>query len=94
MNKLILIVSIAITFVVSNPTLACQAAGLATHVGKVLKVDHGEKTFTILDAQTVSPITFEASEEILARVSNASGTAFVDYDVDGLILIATGVTFQ
>ena len=94
MNKLILLVSIAVTFVLAAPTWACEAAGPSTHVGKVLKIDEGKNTFTILDAQTVSPITFEASDEILSKVGDATGTAFVDYSVDGLVLTATDVTFR
>ena len=93
-NKIVLIVTIAIASVVSIPTWACTAAGPSTHVGKVLKVDDEKKTFTILDAQTVSPVTFQADGDIIAKVTNAIGTAFVDFNVDGVTLITTNVTFR
>jgi hypothetical protein len=93
-TRTILVIAMSIAFIVSSPIWACTAAGPSTHVGKVLKIDQDNKTFTILDAQTVSPVTFKANGDILEKVTNASGTAFVDFDTDGAVLTATEVTFK
>lgn len=89
-----LILSVAIMAAVSGTTWACTAAGPTTHVGKVLKVDTEKKTFTILDAQIVAPITFQADEDIMKKVVDAKGTAFVDFKAEGINLIATDVVIR
>ncbi len=55
------------------------------HVGRI------SKSFTILDAQSVSSITFEANQEIFAKMRNANNTVFVDVVLDRLILVATSI---
>ncbi|MDH5324025.1 MAG: hypothetical protein OEZ68_18845 [Gammaproteobacteria bacterium] len=75
-------------------TWACDAAGPSTHIGNVLSVDAGKKTFTIRDAQSNSPITFAASNEIIDGLKGAKGSVMVNYeDSDDGGLKAVGVTF-
>ena len=92
--KILLVLAIATIFSISTSAWACSAAGPNTHVGNVLNVDLENNTFTILDAQTVSPVIFQASEDIMEKVVNATGTAFVDFEVDGINLVATQVSFN
>jgi len=92
--KILLVLAIAMNFSISTSTWACSAAGASTHVGNVLKIDLENNTFTILDAQTVNPVEFQASEDIMKKVVNATGTAFVDFEVDGINLVATQVSFN
>ena len=93
-TKIHLVLAIAMIFSISTSTWACTAAGPSTHVGNVLTVDLEKNTFTILDAQNVSPVKFQASEDIMEKVVNATGTAFVDFEVDGINLVATQVSFN
>lgn len=76
-------------------TWACDAAGPSTHIGTVQSVDAAGKTFTIIDAQTQSPITFVASNEIIDGLKDAKGSVMVNYEeVNGSSsLKALGVTF-
>lgn len=89
-----LITALFLTSIVSLPAWGCLSAGPATHVGKVLKVDGDNGTFTILDAETVSPITFKADADIMKKVASATGTAIVDFEIDGTVLVATSVTIR
>lgn len=70
------------------PTLACSAAGPNTHVGKLLSVDKGAGTFTLLDAETMSPVTLAASAALLDQVSSISGSVVVTYEKNGDMLRA------
>ena len=74
-------------------TWACDAAGPSTHIGNVLSVDAAKKTFTIRDAQSNSPITFAATNEIINGLKDARGSIMVNYEQDGDNLTAVGVTF-
>ena len=65
------------------PALACGAAGPNTHVGRVLSVDKHAGTFTLLDAETMSPITLAADAALLDQVSSISGSVAVTYENDG-----------
>ena len=94
MKYLLLITTIALSVGFSSSTLACEAAGPTTHVGSVLKVDPENNTFTILDAQTVTPVQFKATTDIIEKVVKENGTAVVDYEIDGINLVATNVSFQ
>ena len=93
-TTVLLVVTMTIAYFILSPVWACTAAGPSTHIGKVLKIDEDNKTFTILDAQSVRPVTFQANSIILEKVTNAIGTVFVDYDTDGAVLTATDVTFK
>ncbi len=95
--KILLVLAFTIAFSFSTSIWACAAAGPATHVGNVLKVDVEKNTFTILDAQTMSLITFQANKKIMEMIEmkiNADSTAFVDFKVDGTDLIATNVELK
>jgi hypothetical protein len=76
-------------------TMACDAAGPSTHVGNIKSVDAAGKTFTIIDAQTQSPITFVANNEIINGLKDAKGSVMVNYEEmeDSSKLKALGVTF-
>ncbi|HEY5602734.1 MAG TPA: hypothetical protein VIM41_06465 [Gammaproteobacteria bacterium] len=76
-------------------TWACDAAGPSTHIGTVKSVDASGKTFTIIDAQTRTPITFAANNEIIDGLKDATGSVMVNYEkVEGSDnLKAVGVTF-
>lgn len=78
-------IAVALAMFVAAPmaALACSAAGPNIHVGKVLSVDEGNHTFTLLDAETMSPLTFSADTALLARVAEASGNIVVAYELVG-----------
>lgn len=79
---------------ISGVTLACDAMGKSTHMGQLMSVDATQKTFTIRDAQSQSPITFTANNDILTGLKDASGSIMVNYEEkDGGSLNAVGVTF-
>ena len=52
-------------FGVAMESEACSSAGPNKHVGNVTAVNLDAETFTILDAETGSPISFEATSNIL-----------------------------
>ena len=79
---------------ISGATLACDAMGKSAHMGQLMSVDATQKTFTIRDAQSQSPITFTANNDILTGLKDASGSIMVNYEEkDGGSLNAVGVTF-
>ena len=82
------------SFVLSFTVLACSSMGPTTHVGRILSFDLGKSTFTILDAETVSPVTFHADEKIMQQITQARGMAMVDFTDDGVTLTATSVQTQ
>ncbi len=47
---------------------ACKSAGPNKHVGNVTSIDAKAKTFTIRDAETDHPMSFEATDKILNEV--------------------------
>ncbi|MBI3995469.1 MAG: copper-binding protein [Nitrospirae bacterium] len=49
-------------------TWACKSAGPNKHVGNVMAIDAKAKTFTIRDAETDHPMTFEATDKLLAEL--------------------------
>ena len=79
---------------ISSAALACDAAGPSTHMGKLMSVDAGKKTFTIRDAQSSGPITFAATDEIITGLKGFAGSLMVNYEEsDEGGLNAVGVTF-
>jgi hypothetical protein len=74
-------------------TLACEGMGKATHMGQLVSIDAAHKTFTITDAQSRSPITFAANEDILAGLKGYAGSVMVNYQENDKVLTAVGVTF-
>lgn len=80
--------------VASGSALACDAMGPSAHMGLLMSVDATNSTFTIRDAQTQSPITFTANDEIITGLKSASGSIMVKYEKeDDGNLNAVGVTF-
>ncbi len=65
------------------PTMACGSPDMKTHVGKVLSVDKNGGTFTLLDAESMSPITFKADAALLEKISHAGGSVAVTYETLG-----------
>ncbi|HEY5593695.1 MAG TPA: hypothetical protein VIL61_00870 [Nitrospiria bacterium] len=57
-------------FVLGSVTTAwaCKSAGPNKHVGSVTAIDAKAKTFTIRDAETDHPMTFEATDKILNEI--------------------------
>lgn len=82
------------SIVFSFGALACSVMGPTTHVGKILSFDLEKSTFTILDAETISPVTFSADDKIMQQIVEARGTAMVDFSNDGVKLTATNITIQ
>lgn len=84
----------ASSILVSGTVLACDAMGPSAHMGQLMSVNDAHSTFTIRDAQTQSPITFTANEEIMSGLKGASGSIMVKYEKeDDGSLNAVGVTF-
>jgi hypothetical protein len=73
--------------------LACEGMGPNVHVGNVVSIDAKKNTFTIKDAQSQSPVTFTASQDIINALHNMTGVVRVNYAKDDTQLKAVGVTF-
>lgn len=84
----------AAAMLATAPTLACEAAGPSTHVGQVLKVDRADGSFSIMDAENLTAITFSAGADILDKVANTKKMAIVNYEDTGNGLKAVSVTLQ
>jgi len=78
----------------SGAVLACESMGPATHMGQLMSVDATKHTFTIRDAESSSPVTFIATQEIITGLKGFAGNLMVNYEEnDDGGLNATGVTF-
>jgi len=78
----------------SGSALACDAMGPSKHMGELVSVDPDKQTFTIRDAQSHNPITFDATQEIITGLKGFAGSLMVNYEeTDGGGLNAVGVTF-
>lgn len=93
-RTLSLLAVIVVFSVFSANTWACSAMGPATHAGKILAFNEGDRTFTILDMETMKPITFSADNDIMQKIVGAEGMAIVDFASDGAGLTATRVEIQ
>ncbi len=76
------------------PGIACEAAGPGKHVGQVIQVDRDAGTFSIMDAEKMTAIRFNAAESILDKVENTDKTAIVDFEDTDNGLEATRVALQ
>ncbi|HHM04937.1 MAG TPA: hypothetical protein ENJ19_04230 [Gammaproteobacteria bacterium] len=76
-----------------GPASACEVAGPNKHVGKVMAIDTKAGTFTLLDAETRSPITFHASTDLLRQVGHAMGQVMVSYEEKAAGLVALDLHF-
>ena len=87
-------VLMATALLASGSVLACDSMGPATHMGQLMSVDASKHSFTIQDAQSRSPITFVATEEIISGLKGFAGSLMVNYEEsDKGDLKAVGVTF-
>ena len=96
MNKRTLFTSILIagSLFVSSGVFACESMGPSKHMGQLMSVDAAKHTFTIRDAQSSSPITFVANEEIITGLKGFAGSLMVNYKKDEKGgLTAVGVAF-
>lgn len=93
-RKYSIAVIVVLSGMFSSGLWACSSMGSSTHAGKVMSIDEDAKTFTIMDLQTMSPVTFNADKKIMQQIMNAEGTAIVDYTEEGENLTATGVQMQ
>ena len=78
---------------VSSAGWACKMAGHNKHVGVVSKVDQVQGTFTIIDAETNSPIVFSANREVLSNASHAQGQVLVSYENREKQLVAVDMNY-
>ncbi len=94
MNKMNSFAAMMLTAALSIPALAlaCGAPGSTTHVGGLMAVDQDNKSFTILDAQSGSPVSFVADDGILESLGGASGVIQVTYEQTGETLRALAVS--
>ena len=53
---------------VTTSAMACKAAGKDKHVGMVTNIDKKTGTFTIKDAETDLPMTFQATDDQLREL--------------------------
>jgi len=89
----IALVAVAAIFT-SSALFACGGEASGKHMGSMMKVNTAKSTFTIRDAETGSPITFNADDEIMAEVKGENGRIMVNYEEnDEGALVAVGVTF-
>lgn len=83
------VVIFALTASVSVPAFACSAADPGTRMGRVLSVNKGAGTLTLLDAETTRPVTLFADAALLDKIgpllyhSTSAGSIAVTYEKDG-----------
>lgn len=88
-SLLILLLAMAAT-----PVFACSMAGPGNHVGKqVTAVDVEAGTFTIVDVESNGPIEFNASKELLNKVSEGPGPVLVSFEDHDGKLVATDIAY-
>lgn len=73
-----------------STTWACKSAGPNKHVGNVTAIDAKAKTFTIRDAETDHPMSFEATDKILKDLK-VSDRVMVGYQEEKGKMIAVEV---
>ena len=76
------ILVVVFTLSVGLPSWGCDAMGPNRHVGLVTKIDPQAGTFTIIDAQLVKPLTFNAEKKILDIVK-VNGSFIITFRMDG-----------
>jgi len=83
-----IVISIVLVLFSVSASVACDSAGSNVHIGEVTSIDSG--TFTLLDAETNSPIKFTASSELLLTLAGLRRTIAVDYreEEDRLVAVA------
>lgn len=77
-TKSLIVSGISAMLIFSSSTLwACGGEESGKHIGNVLKVQ--QSSFTIRDAETNRPITFNASAEVLNDIKSSNGRVVVNY---------------
>ncbi len=80
-TKNIVIKGIAVLFFLSSgAVLACGGEASGKHFGQVTSIDSTKSTFTIRDAETRSPITFQANQDVLSKAKSTNGNIMVNYE--------------
>jgi len=90
MFRWVVILVILAIFVIPT-SYACDSAGPNVHVGKITAVDSDTSTFTLLDAETGSPIKFAASSKLLLGLAGLRRTIAVDYQEEEGHLVALNI---
>ncbi|MDH5229981.1 MAG: hypothetical protein OEZ58_00510 [Gammaproteobacteria bacterium] len=77
----------------SASAFACGGEASGKHMGNITNINTAKSTFTILDAETQSPITFKATSDVMSGLKNNS-RVMVNYEEDEQgALNAIGVMF-
>ena len=80
-TKNLVINGLAVLFLATaSSVMACGGEASGKHFGTVTGVDTNKSTFTIRDAETRSPITFQAKSTVLDKAQSASGSIVVNYE--------------
>jgi hypothetical protein len=82
MKKLVIAAAMSVAAMMSANVMACGGDGSGQHIGKVTNVNTAEHTFTIMDMESRSPMTFNASAHIMKVVQKAGGPVQVHYEED------------
>lgn len=74
----------------TSASFACSMMGPNTHVGEITAIDSEAQTFTIQDAETNKPITFNADSRIMLELAGINNhQVIVGYaEVDGKLIAA------
>ncbi len=84
-----IIISVILMLLSVSASVACDSAGSNVHIGEVTSIDSG--AFTLLDAETNSPLKFTASSELLLTLAGLRRTIAVDYREEEGRLVAVAV---
>lgn len=82
-----------LTLLPTTNVWSCSALGPNKHMGFLLDISESSKSFTIHDAESNSPITFQADDTILDHLKNAQGRILVGFESEGSDLRATEINF-
>lgn len=95
MNKTLLATITATLLLASTGVFACGGENSGKHIGMVTGVNASLNTFTIMDMESRTNITFKANQEIMTAVGKKNGgQVMVNYEEnDSGVLDAIGVTF-
>ena len=89
-SSLITTASAALFLLGTTTSFACSMMGPNTHVGTITSIDSNAQTFTIQDAETNKPITFNADNKIMLELAGINNhQVVVGYaEVDGKLIAA------
>jgi len=84
-----IVIAVTLMLFSVSASFACESAGTNVHIGEVTSIN--SSTFTLLDAETNSPIEFIASSEVLLALAGLNRTIAVDYHEEEGRLVALTV---